>query len=172
MIEVIVAVFTGVATVALACITGYYAWLTNRYVCLTREILTENQQMRLDAQKPKIAVYLRQVLDNSRNQVHLIVENIGMGPAYDVRFETDLSFKVSESQSLGNIPIFVKGINYLQPRGQKHCWINTNSRSRLDEVRQSPLKIDVTYKDSRNNEYPESFCIDFNENKGVLDYII
>ena len=53
MLEVIVAIAaggTGLATVALAVITGYYAY--------------ENRQMRLDAQKPQIVIYLHQIFEN------------------------------------------------------------------------------------------------------------
>ena len=52
MLEVIVAIaviITGVATFVLAVTT----W---RYVRLTKDILEENRQMRIDAQKPKIAI--------------------------------------------------------------------------------------------------------------------
>ena len=164
MIEVIVAVITEGAPVVLVCITGYYAWLTNKYVRLTKNTLEENRQMRLDAQKPKIAIYLHTVyvLRKGRSETYLRIENIGPGPAHDIHFETDPSFKISESQSIGRIPIFVEGINYLQPRGQKNCWIDTR-------LRQTPLKIAATYKDLRDNEYAEYFCIDFNEIHGVLD---
>ena len=47
-----------ILTFLLVCITGYYAFLTSRYVRLTRQALEENRQMRLDAQKPQIAIYL------------------------------------------------------------------------------------------------------------------
>ena len=47
-----------ILTFLLVCITGYYAFLTSRYVRLTRQALDENRQMRLDAQKPQIAIYL------------------------------------------------------------------------------------------------------------------
>ena len=53
MLEVIVAIAaggTGLATIALAVITGYYAY--------------ENRQMRIDAQKPQIVIYLHQFLEN------------------------------------------------------------------------------------------------------------
>ena len=53
VLEVIVAIAaggTGLATIALAVITGYYAY--------------ENRQMRIDAQKPQIVIYLHQFLEN------------------------------------------------------------------------------------------------------------
>ena len=42
---------TAIATVVLVGITAFYAWVT-------KKMLEENRQMRLDAQKPEIAIYL------------------------------------------------------------------------------------------------------------------
>ncbi len=166
MLEVIVAIaviITGVATFVLAVTT----W---RYVRLTKDILEENRQMRIDAQKPKIAInpYCSLVRETSITLICLRIENIGPGPAYDVQFETDLNFRLNMSISLGNIYIFKKGINYLKPGGQKNCQI---TRNELERQKETPLKIAVTYKDWRNKEYNESFCIDFNETRGVLDAV-
>ena len=159
MLEVIVAIaagVTGLATVVLTGITEYYAY--------------ENRQMRIDAQKPKIAInpYCSLVRETSITLICLRIENIGPGPAYDVQFETDLNFRLNMSISLGDIYIFKKGINYLKPGGQKNCQITQNE---LERQKETPLKIAVTYKDWRNKEYNESFCIDFNETRGVLDAV-
>ena len=159
MLEVIVAIAgggTGLATIALAVITGYYAY--------------ENRQMRIDAQKTKNAInpYCSLVRETSITLICLRIENIGPGPAYDVQFETDLNFRLNMSISLGDIYIFKKGINYLKPGGQKNCQI---TRNELERQKETLLKIAVTYKDWRNKEYNESFCIDFNETRGVLDAV-
>ena len=156
VIDAIAAGGTGLATIALAVITGYYAY--------------ENRQMRIDAQKPKIAInpYCSLVRETSITLICLRIENIGPGPAYDVQFETDLNFRLNMSISLGDIYIFKKGINYLKPGGQKNCQI---TRNELERQKETLLKIAVTYKDWRNKEYNESFCIDFNETRGVLDAV-
>lgn len=66
------------ATVTLASITGYYAWIT-------KKILKQNQQIRIDAQKPEIAIYLHPAIHLSVSyptHAHFYVENIGAGPTY------------------------------------------------------------------------------------------
>ena len=158
MLEVIVAhanAVTAFATVVLVIITGYYAY--------------ENRQMRLDAQKPKIAIAPYCFVDQTRRTlICLHIENIGPGPAYDVQFETDANFRLDTWISLGDIYIFKNGINYLKPGGEKNCAI---TRNELERQKETPLKFDVTYKDRRNKEYSESFDIDFNETRGVLDTV-
>ena len=111
VITAIVGLITGGATVVLAVIT----W---RYVRLTRDILEENRLMRLDAQKPEIAIYLRS------HPAHIVllylrVENIGTGAAHDLQFTTDLSFSADGKTSLENVRFLRDGINYLQSGGKR-----------------------------------------------------
>ena len=76
---------TGIATVTLAIITWCYARHTKDYVSLTREILEENRQMHLDAQKPDIAIRLLSFTNKHGDLfAQLCVENIGSGPYHPV----------------------------------------------------------------------------------------
>ena len=100
---------TAIATVVLVGITAFYAWVT--------------RQMRLDTQKPEIAIYLRVEkealihpdISLTNICVYLYVENIRMGPAYDVEFPTDLSFAFPDQRSLEDVPFLRYGIRYLPP---------------------------------------------------------
>ena len=165
---------TGVATVTLAIITWCYARHTKDYVSLTREILEENRQMRLDAQKTEIAIYLRleketiNLGEPKAAVMNLYVDNIGMGSAYDVRFDTDLSFSLPSNRSLEDVPFFQHGIRYLPPRQNRkyllgHEWHINNQ---FDELMQKQFEIEVTYKDSVSKKYKNCFCLDFREHSG------
>lgn len=165
MITLIIGLMTGGATVVLAVIT----W---RYVRLTRDILEENRQMRLDAQKPEIAIYLRSEKTASfPNQpkitsMFLYVENIRLGPAYDVEFTTDLSFSVTSGHSLREVGFLEHGIRYLPP-GQKRKYLLANEYyPDFDELMQKQLKIMVAYKDSVNEKYECCFYLDFQAYRG------
>ena len=105
---------TGVATVTLAIITWRYARHTKDYVSLTREILEENRQMRLDAQKPQISLFLRR---RESSSMVLGVRNIGEGPAKNIEFTLTREQPVGET-SIDDIPFpelpeFTEGIPYL-----------------------------------------------------------
>ena len=179
VLEVIVAIAaggTGLATVALAVITGYYAY--------------ENRQMRIDAQRPKIAIYLHRFVNIESGRLrtvrmpresfldespakktlktYLCVENIGPGIAYDVRFEKVPKFK--PDLLIESAPIFSKGVNHLKPGGLKGIRIELYTEEHETQIK-TPFKINVTYKDSRKKKYGEPFCIDFNETQGVLDAV-
>ena len=166
MLEVVVAI----ATSATGFATFVLAFITWRYVRLTKDILEENRQMRIDAQKPKIAIAPHCTLMHDRRTtlIYLLIENIGLGPAYDVQFETDLNFMLNVAVSLRDVYILREGINYLKSGGQKSCLITPNE---IERQKGTPLKIAVAYKDRRNKTHRESFCLDFNEVGGVLDAI-
>ena len=163
--ENIIEAITASATVILAVITGIYAWLT-------RKILKESERVRLDAQKPKIAIYPREKYEKLKRtdeaqSVYLCVENVSMAPAYDVNLELlDPSFELpshsSEVRLLKDIPIIESGIGYLPPRHERSNRLsNANEYSAHDELMQRHTQIKVTYRDCRNKPYDDSICFDF-----------
>ena len=90
--------------------TGILAGITFYYAKVTKRILKESKQMRLDAQKPEIAIYLDSYTD-SHTHVDLYVENIGPRPAYAVEFITDPSpITVGYNMSLQESPFIRMGI--------------------------------------------------------------
>ena len=147
---------TAIATVVLVGITAFYAWVT-------KKMLEENRQLRLDAHKPEIAIYLRS--HPARIVLKfLCVENIGAGAAHDVRFRTDLSFTPDGKDSLENVRFLKEGINYLQPGGKRECLLA--SIVEHPELTDKLLDISVTYKDLVNKEHERCFCLNFGEGIG------
>ena len=144
-----------ILTCALVIITGIYAVLTWRYVRLT------NRLLKTTTDTPHIAIYLS--FDDSRvTDIMLCVENIGTGPAHDVKFPGDLSFPTRPSMSLEDVGFLKGGINYLRPGGKRECYLS--SLIKLVELKETPLKISVTYKDSeKKKEYSHCFSLDFGE---------
>ena len=151
---------TAIGTIALAIIT----WL---YVRLTGRLSKANNT-------PEIAIYLRAEkealihpdMPSTNICVYLYVENIRMGPAYDVEFPTDLSFTFPDQRSLGDVPFLRYGIRYLPPgQNRKHCIADDRIRG-FEELMQKQLKIEVTYKDSMSKKYQNCFCLDFREHSG------
>ena len=150
---------TGIATVVLVGITGYYAWVT-------KKMLDENRQMRIDAQKPDIAIYLHLEKKIPITHIYLYVENIGMAPARDVKFNIDPSFSLPGDKSLqdANLLNLVNlGIGYFPPGRQRKCLLANEVMAGFSDLMQKQLKITTTYKDSASRKYKNSFCLDFRE---------
>lgn len=152
-----------ILTFLLVCITGVYAFLTWRYVRLTRDILEENRLMRLGTQKPIIAIYLRSETTD-HTSVYFCVENIGAGPAYDVEFTTDLSFTLGRNRSLGSeVRILERGLRYFPPGKKREFHLSRGSYPEHNELMQRQLEIATVYKDALDKKYEECFCLDFRE---------
>ena len=136
-----------VATIVLAIITWRYVSLTNRLI-------------KASTNTPQIAIHLTPI-EGGPNRFILFVENIGTGAAHGVEFSTDLSFKIDGLHSLEDVGFIKDGISYLQPKGKMGFTLILADR--LRELKETPLKISVTYKDSDSEKYPDCFLLKFGE---------
>ena len=143
----IAAIITAIATVVLVGITAFYAWVT--------------RQMRLDAQKPEIAIFLRPH-ESSIRFIVLCIQNMGGGPAKNVQF-TCTSDAILSPLFIGYIK---HGISYFAP-SQKIEDIIMDVHGQSAEVMQTPVEITVTYKDSMNKECKNTFPLNFGLYQGV-----
>ena len=126
----------------------------------------------IKSSKPKVVVFLRP------HDIHLVfmlcIENVGTGPAYDIRFK-DLSFEpdgnVQLSIPLEDLGFLNKGISYLR-HGERIEHFLVGLIGNLDKLENAPLKMTVTYRDSKTKDspkppYKEPFCLDFGEFRGL-----
>ena len=144
---------TAIATVVLSIIT----WV---YVCLTRRLVKA-------ANEPRIEINSRlEAIKGGYRYGYLCVKNIGTGAAYDVQFDTDLSFSFGNRPSLENIGFLKRGIGCLLP-----AEVRESSVVKLNyvdkELIKKQLKIEVTYKDWINKKHQKCFCINFREHQGT-----
>ena len=140
----------GVATLFLMGITAYYAYLT-------RQLLKADDT-------PEIAISLRPH-EISVNLVMLYIENVGTGAAHDVKFITDPSSLPSLDIPFEKIGFLKSGIRYFEP-GRKIEQFLVSVIGKFDELKQTQLKITVTYKDSTNHKREQIFHLDFSEGVG------
>lgn len=144
---------TAIATVVLSVITGIYVYLTRRLVKAANE--------------PRIVINSRlEAIKGGYRYGYLCVKNIGTGAAYDVQFNTDLSFSFGNRPSLDNIGFLKHGIGCLLP-----AEVRESSVVKLvyvdKELIKKQLNIQVTYKDWMNKKHHKCFCIDFREHQGT-----
>lgn len=140
----------GVATLVLMGITAYYAYLM-------RQLLKANDT-------PEIAISLRPH-EISVNLVMLCIENVGTGAAHDVKFTTDPPSLPSLDIPFEKIGFLKGGIRYFEP-GRKIEQFLVSVIGKFDELKQTQLKITVTYKDSTNHKCEQIFHLDFSEGVG------
>ncbi len=143
---------TALSTIALVVITAIYA-------ALTRGILKESRELRLSSSRPEVVV---SVVLNPYSMLFLdmVIENAGLGPAYDVRFETQSTFPISKDPSLQDIGLFKHGISILAPR-QKIEFFLRNTLENFEELMQTRLDIKATWLDHAGLEYTRIFPLRF-----------
>lgn len=140
-----------IATVVLVGITGYYAYLTWR-------LLKANNT-------PEIVISLR-LHEVHVNLVLLCIENIGTGAARDLQFTIN-------PPSIPNLDIPFEKIGYLQngiayfEQGRKIEQFIVSVTNKLDELKQTPFEVAITYRDSVNHKHERAFHLDFGENEGM-----
>ncbi len=144
-------VIIAIATVVLVGITGCYVYLTWR-------LLKANNT-------PEIAISLRPH-EAHVNLVMLCIENIGTGAAHNLQFVINPSSIPCLDMPFEKIGFLNGGINYFEP-GRKIEQFLVNVIGKFDELKQTPIEMTVTYKDSANHLYTRPFHLDFGENRGL-----
>lgn len=142
------------ATVVLVGVTIFYAWVT-------KKMLDDNRQMRIDTQKPVIAVYAA-VYDNPFRCVGLVLENTGVGAAWEVRFTLDRSVKIGHNRTLESVR-FLDGLDCIPPKYERRVSLCESTDDEYQKLMEKQLAIKVTYKDSIGNGYKHCRSISFNK---------
>ena len=149
---------TAAATIVLAWITWRYVRLTKEYVHLTGEILKASN-------KPEILVSLvpHEIYTNS---IYLCIQNVGTGFAADIKLTCDPSFDslLPDNRSLKEFGIFKKGIDYLGPGNKVQIFLFWTHC--LPTLPTQSLTIAVNYKDCEPKNGIE-FLLDFTMWEGV-----
>ena len=139
-----------VATVVLVGLTGYYAYLTRRQLKVF--------------DTPEIVISLRPH-EAHVNLVMLCLENIGTGAAHNLQFVTNPSSIPGLDRPLEKVSFLRSGISYFEP-GRKIEQFIVSVIGKFDQLKQTPLKITVTYADSLDHKHERVFDLDFGENEG------
>lgn len=143
----------GLSSIVLTIIT---AW----YVVLTWKLLRETQVARAEAKRPELAVYLRPS-EAGISFILLTIENIGSGPAYNVRFTTNVDFRGDHTR-LREVGLFKMGLGYFAPR-QRIDHFLTGVVGILEDLKKQPLEIVATYQSAADETFDQSFVLDFGE---------
>lgn len=152
-----------------ALFTGVVAISTIFYVMLTRALVNETKAMRRTHTEPKISIVFR-----SQEQwgalLDLETKNIGLGPAYDIKFTLSQSEKYPipfwAEKAFKDISYFQTGLNYLAP-GQYICAFLTDINEDFENRISSKVCIGVSYKSKSDNQSVEKYTEDF-----ILDFSI
>ena len=125
--------------------TVFLTIITFVYVLLTRSISKETEMMRKAQTAPNISVTI-QSEEESINLIDLIIKNIGLGPAYNVKFEINPDFEDRFlSGKLSDIGFIKNGLPYFAPN-QEFKILLTNITENDEEKLKKAFEIEQIKK--------------------------
>jgi len=138
---------------------------TLAYAILTWRLVSETKKMRKVQTEPKISIFM-QPKEESINIIDLIIQNIGLGPAYNLEFKIDPDFEYLKGEFLSERGFLKRGIGYLAPSEKIICFLTLLSFNYKEKIKTS-IRINVNYKNAIGINYHDTFEIDFSELSGL-----
>lgn len=147
-----------------ALLTAVLVIVTTVYVVLTGRLARESRAMREAQTRPHVRA-AAQLDPRWWRMVNLVVENLGNGPAFDVRFHLQGDMPTGDDQKLSESEFLKKGFNYIGPR-EKIAFLLTYSAGDVAEDAPDPITIRVSYRSHDGSEYVDDCIIDLSEFAG------
>lgn len=138
--------------------SGVVAVSTVIYALLTWSLVSETKRMRKAQTNPFVSV-ISEPSEQWINLTDLVIRNIGLGPAYDIKFRITPDFEYVCGKFLSNVRVMKDGIPYLAP-GQEIRFQLTELIVDYDKKIKSPFCIYTIYKNYNKENFEEPFNID------------
>jgi hypothetical protein len=136
------------------------------YALITSRMLYETKKVRLSQTEPDVFITV-EPQERARFILNLVIQNIGLGAAYDLRFKIDPDIKLRSGKNLSEINFMKNGFRRLAPRQKLECFI----ASSIEEAQKKENilhEISVCYRNKFNKSYEATFILDFTEYFGML----
>jgi len=167
--EIILSYIGALAPTLLVIITGFY-------VLITRNLVKESKRLREEQYRPRVVIG-HEILkrggrqNEKKNLVHLLVQNIGTVPAFNIKFKIESDILTDKGNNLiSEIPFIKQTYPYLMPN-QKLKGYLFNTETPSEEITQSTCRGKVSYSDTLNDAgkvFEENFVIDFSYIKDTI----
>lgn len=141
------------------------AFATVIYAILTWKLVSETKKIRKVQTEPKIAVII-QPSERHVNIIDMEIQNIGLGPAFYLKFSIDPDFEYMKGKFLSEIGFIKNGLNYLSPNQKLKFFLTTLTEDFERKVKNT-FKINISYKNSIGDKFKDSYIIDFSSLVGL-----
>ena len=145
--------------------SGIVSLSTIVYALLTWKLVSETRRMRKVQTEPNVSVFIKP-REEWIGFVDLIIQNIGLGPAYNIKFDIKPSFESIGEDSISEIGFIKNGLNYLGPN-QKIQFFLTSMTENYDDKIEKSFDINIAYDNAMGNKCKSVSRIDFSELKGL-----
>jgi len=142
--------------------TVFIAASTFVYAILTLRLVSETIHMRKIQTEPKLSIIISPS-DEWINFINLKIQNIGAGPAYNIKFQANPDFECLHDVYLSNV---LRPINYLEPKEERKTFL-TSLVEDFEKKISTTYEITASYSNKEGVNYKDRFIIDFSEFKGT-----
>jgi len=154
---------------ALAVIFSFVvAFATIIYAILTWKLVSETRRMREVQTEPKVSVII-QPREERINFIDMVIQNVGLGPAYNIKFEINPDFEYINGKTLSELGFIKNGLPYLAPK-QKLQFFLTDMTKNFEEKIKKSFKIKVIYQNGIGKSYEDVYIIDFSQLTGLVHF--
>lgn len=136
------------------------------YAIITGRMLYETKRMRESHTEPYVFVNI-QPLEKAQSILNLVIQNIGPGPAYELKFKVEPDIALKSGHNLSEVNLMKQGFRYLAPNQKLECII----ASAIEEAKKKEKTIHyltVYYKNKKKKNYEHTYILDFTEYFGML----
>ena len=146
--------------------SGAVAFATIVYAVLTWRLVSETKMMRKAQTEPKISASL-QSTEEDIHFIELVIQNIGLGPAYDVRFNVDPDFEEKDLKlNLSKVGFIRDGLYIFSPN-QKIKFPVAFLYNNFEDKIKKYFKLKISYRNGVGDLYIEEYPIDFAQFSGI-----
>jgi hypothetical protein len=130
------------------------------YAFLTWKLVNETRRMRKAQTDPEISVSLVQNDKATIEFIELVIENIGLGPAYGIKFEVIKDFTLS-NRMLSEVGFIKNGISYFSPK--QPMKLSVASFIHDKELADKSIELKVIYSNSIAEQFTRKFILNFSQ---------
>jgi hypothetical protein len=146
--------------------TAVVAAATVVYAILTWRLVSETIKMRKVQTEPHISIII-QPREDTIGFIDLIIQNIGLGPAYNVKFDIEPDFDLMVNRKLSEVGFFKYGLKYFAPDEKRKLFL-TSTYENYEEKIKTKIQIIAKYTNGAGTDYSSTYMIDFSEMEGII----
>lgn len=149
--------------------TAVVALATVVYAVLTSKLVRETRHLRQVQTEPHVEIFCH-MRDEWMSLIDIVVKNIGLGPAYDLRFEVSATAQNEGTEALlkqlKEFQFITSGITFLAP-GQEVSSFWTNMTEQFDKKIEARLVFRSSCRSATGQTYGREHTIDLSEFRGI-----
>jgi hypothetical protein len=136
------------------------------YARITSRMLNETRKMRESQTEPHVFINV-QPMERARFILNMVIQNIGPGPAYNLRLKVEPDIILRSDHKLSEINLMKQGFRYLAPNQKLEC-IVAHAIEEANKKEKTLNEVTVYYQDKDKKSFEETFVLDFTEYFGML----